>query len=329
MRRVPSDLIAVGDLMPRRGAAGCQSRAGASTAGSSCERAGPPPTPPLRLHASAHAPLSSAGLARMRPGGWLRPSSKRPALSRCLRATRTCQRVVRWSVVGGTSIVADPRASIRLVPEDLPATLEAGASPHLGLHPSPARPASRRACGARARANRLSRRRCSIGEPRRGLSVAERFLEATATAGVLFANAEEARPLTGLDADGAALCPRATVPRRLRQARPVGRSRRDRRRDRARRGATCRSRRDTRRRRCVRRRFPRVLVAWSGARRGPSASAATRRCPRCSRGTSVFCRPRPALEQVDLRPGPRPVARHRAVAQSGEDGVCVLADIVV
>jgi sugar/nucleoside kinase (ribokinase family) len=107
-------------------------------------------------------------------------------------------------VVGGTSIVADPGASIRLVPEDLPATLEAGAvliSGYTLLQPGPG--AAALAALQRARTDWLA-----VDAASANLVAAfgvKRFFEATATAGVLFANAEEARALTGLDAAAAAL----------------------------------------------------------------------------------------------------------------------------
>src|SRR5258705_8314 len=107
-------------------------------------------------------------------------------------------------VVGGTSIVADPGASIRLVPEDLPATLEAGAvliSGYTLLQPGPG--AAAHAALERARTDCLAVDAASANLI--AAFSAKRFFEATATAGVLFANAEEARTLTGLDADGAAL----------------------------------------------------------------------------------------------------------------------------
>jgi ribokinase len=107
-------------------------------------------------------------------------------------------------VVGGTSIVADPGASIRLIPDDLPPTLEAGAvliSGYTLLQPGPG--AAARAALARARTDCLA-----VDVASAHLVAAfgtERFFEATARAGVLFANAEEARTLTGLESDDAAL----------------------------------------------------------------------------------------------------------------------------
>jgi sugar/nucleoside kinase (ribokinase family) len=107
-------------------------------------------------------------------------------------------------VVGGTSIVADPGASARLAPDDLPATLEAGAvlvSGYSLLQPGPE--AAARAALERARTDCLA---VDVASSRLVETFGvERFFEATATAGVLLANAEEARALTGLDGDEAAL----------------------------------------------------------------------------------------------------------------------------
>ncbi len=114
-------------------------------------------------------------------------------------------------VVGGTSIVADPGASVRLAPHDLPATLEALAvlvSGYSLLQSGPE--AAARAALERARTDCLAvdaasaRLLASFG--------VERFLDATATADVLLANADEARTLTGLEPDEAAL----TLARRYR-----------------------------------------------------------------------------------------------------------------
>ena len=107
-------------------------------------------------------------------------------------------------VVGGTSIVADPGASARLAPGDLPETLEARAvlvSGYSLLQPGPE--AAARAAFERAQADWLA-----VDAASARLVAAfgvDRFMEATATAGVLLANAEEARTLTGLEADEAAL----------------------------------------------------------------------------------------------------------------------------
>ena len=107
-------------------------------------------------------------------------------------------------VVGGTSIVADPGASARLAPDDLPATLEARAvlvSGYSLLQRGPE--AAARAALERARTGWLA---VDVGSARLVAAFGvDRFLEATATAGVLLANAEEARALTGLDAEDAAL----------------------------------------------------------------------------------------------------------------------------
>ena len=107
-------------------------------------------------------------------------------------------------VVGGSSIVADPGASLRLAPGDLPATLEAGSVLVSGYSLLQAGPeAAARAALERSQAEWLAVDAASS----RLLSAfgVDRFFEATATAGVLLANAEEALALTGLDADEAAL----------------------------------------------------------------------------------------------------------------------------
>jgi sugar/nucleoside kinase (ribokinase family) len=107
-------------------------------------------------------------------------------------------------VVGGTSIVADPGASARLTPDDLPATLDAEAvlvSGYTLLQPGP-EPAARAAI-ERARTGWLA---VDVGSARLVTAFGvDRFLEATSTVGVLLANTEEARALTGLDAGDAAL----------------------------------------------------------------------------------------------------------------------------
>src|SRR6266852_4399596 len=121
-----------------------------------------------------------------------------PLLARDVEARTGC--VV---VVGGTSIVADPGANACLAPDDLPATLEAGAvlvSGYSLLQPGPE--AAARAALERARTDCLA-----VDAASARLVAAfgvDRFLEATATAGVLLANAEEARTLTGLETEDAA-----------------------------------------------------------------------------------------------------------------------------
>jgi sugar/nucleoside kinase (ribokinase family) len=114
-------------------------------------------------------------------------------------------------VIGGTSVVADPGASARLAPDDLPPTLEARAvlvSGYSLLQPGPE--AAARAALERSRTDWLA---VDAGSARLVAAFGvDRFLEATATAGVLLANAEEARTLTGLGADQAAL----TLARRYR-----------------------------------------------------------------------------------------------------------------
>ena len=107
-------------------------------------------------------------------------------------------------VVGGSSTVADPGASARLAPADLPATLDAGAVLVSGytllqLGPEPA---------ARAALERARTKWLAVDVGSASLVTAfgvDRFLKATSKVGVLLANAAEARALTGLDPEEAAL----------------------------------------------------------------------------------------------------------------------------
>ena len=107
-------------------------------------------------------------------------------------------------VVGGSAVVADAGASARLAPDDLPTTLEAPAvlvSGYSLLHRGSE--AAARAALQRAQAAWLA-----VDAASAGLVEAfgvDRFFEATASAGVLLANRAEARALTGLDAEEAAL----------------------------------------------------------------------------------------------------------------------------
>ena len=107
-------------------------------------------------------------------------------------------------VVGGNAVVADPGASARFAPEDLPASLEAHAvlvSGYSLLHSGSE--AAARAALERARATWLA-----VDAASARLVEAfgvDRFIEATASADVLLANADEARALTGLEGEEAAL----------------------------------------------------------------------------------------------------------------------------
>jgi sugar/nucleoside kinase (ribokinase family) len=107
-------------------------------------------------------------------------------------------------VVGGSAIVADSGASARLTPDDLPATLEADAvlvSGYSLLQPVPEKAA--RAALERARTALLA-----VDAASANLIEAfgvDRFFAATASADVLLANADEARVLTGLEGEAAAL----------------------------------------------------------------------------------------------------------------------------
>ncbi len=206
---MPLDLIAVGDVMldgalPAPVAGGrvhgrIELRAGGSAANAAltAARLGARAAVIGRVGADAAGRLVADELAA---------AGVEPLLARDPQARTGC--VV---VVGGTSIVADPGASVRLAPHDLPATLEGRAvlvSGYSLLQPGPE--AAARAALERARTDCLAIDAASA----RLVAVfgVDRFLEATAAAGVLLANAEEARTLTGLEAEEAAL----TLARRYR-----------------------------------------------------------------------------------------------------------------
>jgi len=199
---VPYDLIAVGDVMldgalPAPVAGGrvhgrIDLRAGGSAANAALAAAG------LGARAAVIGRVGADAAGRL-VADTLAAAGVEPLLARDEEAHTGC--VV---VVGGTSVVADPGASVRLAPHDLPATLEARAilvSGYSLLQPGPE--AAARAALERARTDCLA-----IDAASARLVAAfgvDRFLDATSTAGVLLANAEEARTLTGLEADEAAL----------------------------------------------------------------------------------------------------------------------------
>jgi sugar/nucleoside kinase (ribokinase family) len=199
---VPLDLIAVGDVMldgalPAPVAGGrvhgtIELRAGGSAA--------------LAALAAARLGAHAAVIGRVGAdaGGRLVADELAAAGVETLLARDEEARTGCVVVVGGTSVVADPGASARLAPSDLPATLEAGAvlvSGYSLLQRGPE--AAARAALERARTDWLAIDAASA----RLVSDfgIDRFLEATAGAGVLLANAEEAQTLTGLEADDAAL----------------------------------------------------------------------------------------------------------------------------
>ena len=107
-------------------------------------------------------------------------------------------------VVGGSAVVADPGASARFAPGDLPDSLEAHAvlvSGYSLLHTGSE--AAARAALERAQATWLA-----VDAASARLAEAygvDRFLDATASADVLLANADEARALTGLEGEEAAV----------------------------------------------------------------------------------------------------------------------------
>jgi sugar/nucleoside kinase (ribokinase family) len=198
---MPHDLIAVGDLMldgtlPAPIAGGrvhgrIELRAGGSAANAALAAA--------RLGASA----AVVGRVGADPLGRLVEDALAAAGVEALLARDREARTGCVVVVGGTSIVADPGASAHLAPDDLPATLEAGAvlvSGYSLLQPGPE--AAARAALQRARTDWLA-----IDAASADLVAAfgiDRFLKATASAGILLANADEARTLTGLEAGDAA-----------------------------------------------------------------------------------------------------------------------------
>jgi sugar/nucleoside kinase (ribokinase family) len=106
-------------------------------------------------------------------------------------------------VVGGSSIVADPGASARLGPNDLPSSVEATAVLVSGYSLLQAGPeAAARAAFERARTDWLA-----VDAASARLVAAfgvGRFFEATERAGVLLVNEEEAEALTGLEPEDAA-----------------------------------------------------------------------------------------------------------------------------
>jgi len=107
-------------------------------------------------------------------------------------------------VASGSAIVADPGASLRLVPEDLPPLLDADAVIVSGYTLLQA--GSERA--ARAALDRARTRLLALDVASANLVAAygvERFFEVTTAVDVLLANAEEARVLTGLEGEGAAV----------------------------------------------------------------------------------------------------------------------------
>ena len=199
---MPYDLIAVGDVMldgalPAPVAGGrvhgrIELRAGGSAANAAIAAA--------RLGARA----AVVGRVGADPAGRLVTDALVSAGVEPLLARDAETRTGCVVVVGGNSIVADPGASARLAPDDLPATLEAGAVLVSGYSLLQSEPeAAARAALERARTDNLA---VDVASARLLAAFGvDRFLAATASAGMLLANAEEARALTGLDADEAAL----------------------------------------------------------------------------------------------------------------------------
>jgi sugar/nucleoside kinase (ribokinase family) len=199
---VQRDLIAVGDVM--------------------LDGALPAPVPGRRIHgrielrpggSAANAALAAAGLGasaavvgrigtdaagRLVSDG-LADAGVELLLARDEAAPTGCA-----VVVGGSAVVADPGASARLSPDDLPATLEARAvlvSGYSLLQPGPGGAA--RAALERGRTRWLAVDTASA-RLLEGFGI-DRFFDATAGVDVLLANAAEARVLTGLEGEAAAL----------------------------------------------------------------------------------------------------------------------------
>jgi sugar/nucleoside kinase (ribokinase family) len=199
---MPHDLIAVGDVMldgalpaPVPGTrvhGGIELRAGGSAVNAACAAA--------RLGASA----AVVGRVGTDAAGKLVCNSLAAQGVEALLALDADVPTGSVIVVGGTSIVADPGASGQLAPADLPASLAAPAvlvSGYTLLQRGP-EPAARAAL-ERAEATWVA---VDAASARLVTSFGvDRFLEATAAVGVLLANAEEARALTGLEAEDAAL----------------------------------------------------------------------------------------------------------------------------
>jgi sugar/nucleoside kinase (ribokinase family) len=107
-------------------------------------------------------------------------------------------------VAAGTAIVADPAASARLRPDDLPQTLDAHAVLVSGYSLlQPGAEAAAHSALARAQASWLAIDVASA--PLVEAFGVERFFDATRSVDVLLANAEEAHALTGLNDQEAAL----------------------------------------------------------------------------------------------------------------------------
>jgi ribokinase len=199
---VPYDLIAVGDVMldgslpapvPEGRVHGrIELRAGGSAANAALAAAR------IGAHAAVVGRVGADAAGRLLTDE-LTAAGVEPLLARDGEASTGC--VV---VVGGTSIVADPGASTRLAPSDVPESLEAGSvlvSGYSLLQRGPE--AAARAALERARTEWLA-----VDAASARLVEAfgvERFYDATAAASVLLVNAEEARALTGLEPEEAAL----------------------------------------------------------------------------------------------------------------------------
>ena len=123
---VPHDLIAVGDVMldgtlPAPVAGTSRARPHRLRRGRVRRR-----TRPARRRVSTRVQRSSAGWAQTPPAGWWQTRLPRTASRRCWRSTPTRRPAASssWAARRSSPI---PGASARLAPDDLPATLEAGA----------------------------------------------------------------------------------------------------------------------------------------------------------------------------------------------------------
>jgi sugar/nucleoside kinase (ribokinase family) len=199
---VPLDLIAVGDVM--------------------LDGALPAPVPGRRVHGTIElrpgGSAANAALAAVRLGasaavvgrigrdaaGRLVADDLAAAGVEVLLARDEAAPTGSVVVLGGSAIVAGPGASALLAPEDLPEPLEARAILVSGYSLLQAGPeAAARAALARARTEWLAVDTASANLVT--VFGVERFYEATAQAGVVLANDEEALALTGLHGEAAAL----------------------------------------------------------------------------------------------------------------------------
>ena len=249
---MPQDLIAVGDVMLDGALPMPVAGRRSPRPDRRCGPVGPPPTRRSRRDASVRErggrrPHRSR---RCRPAGLRRTGRRRRRVA--ARPRRRMRRPARVVVFGGSTVVADPGASARLVPDDVPddARRQARSSSPAtrSCRPGPRRLRGRRS-SARGPAGSPSTRPRRTWSPRSASTDSSQRRRRSTS---LLANAEEAFALTGREGEEAALELAPTVPRRLRQAREPGRCRRIRGHHGPRRRATDRGRKHTRRGRLLR-----------------------------------------------------------------------------